>query len=193
MPSLYDPSSVSNTLPLSIARGAVARHQVIDNLVELLPRRLAIGMAADDKRRASVKFLVLQVSASEFRTDHIPREFEQLHARHSVRLRSLEVGPELLREVWVRKDRDICWELEHAPTAEFAELIDKHRVVLRTPFERCVHHASITTDIPFRPAFIGVDLPMDHAGDGAFDRCHFAKHFPHAWHLVSTGGVGDLA
>src|SRR2546428_8541197 len=126
MPSLYAPSSVSNTLPLPVARGAVARHQVIDDLVELLPRRLAIGMSAHDKRRSSIKFLVLQVPASEFRTDHIPREFEQLHARHGVRLRCLEVGPELLREVWVLKDGDVGWELEYTPTAEFAELIDKH-------------------------------------------------------------------
>src|SRR5438067_85906 len=101
MPSLDAPSLVSNTLPLPIARGAVARHQIIDDLVELLPRRLAIGMAAHDKRCASVEFLVLQVPASEFRTDQIPREFEQLQARHGVRLRGLEVGPELLREVWV--------------------------------------------------------------------------------------------
>jgi len=49
MPSLYDPSAGNNPLLLPIARGAVARHQVIDDLVELLPRLLAIGMAADDK------------------------------------------------------------------------------------------------------------------------------------------------
>src|SRR2546428_12383267 len=125
MPSLYAPSSVSNTLPLAIARGAVARHQVIDDLVELLPRRLAVGMSAHDKRRASVEFLVLQVPASEFRADQIPREFEQLHARHGVRLRGLEVGPELLREVGILKDGNVCRELEHTPTTEFAELIDK--------------------------------------------------------------------
>src|SRR5437870_12782625 len=139
MPSLYDPSSASNTSPLPSARGAVACHQVIDDLVEFLPRCLAIGMAAHDKRRARVKFLVLQVPASEFRTDHIPGEFEQLQARHGVRLRGLEVGSELLCEVWILKDGDVGWELEHTPTAEFAELIDKHRVVLRTPFERCIH------------------------------------------------------
>ena len=34
---------------------------------------------------------------------------------------------------------------------------------------------------------------MDHAGDGAFDRGHFAEHFAHAWHLVSTSGVRNLA
>src|SRR3989442_7874107 len=99
MPSLDAPSSVSNTLPLPITRGAVARHQVIDDLVELLPRRLAIGMAAHDKRRSSVKFLVLQVPASEFGTDHIPGEFEQLHARHGVRLRGLKIGPRMLCDV----------------------------------------------------------------------------------------------
>src|SRR4029450_2241367 len=61
-----------------------------------------------------------------------------------------EVGPELLRRVWVLKDGDSCRELEYTPTTEFAELIDKHRVVLCTPLERCVHHASVVADVPFR-------------------------------------------
>src|ERR687888_50864 len=96
MPSLDDHISIRNISSLSITRGAVARHQVIDDLVELLPRRLAIGMAA------------------------------------------------------------------------------------------------VKADIPLWPAFIGVDLPMHHTGDGAFDRCHFAEHFPHAWHLVSPNGIAHV-
>src|SRR5262245_43492504 len=126
-------------------------------------------MPAHDKRRASVKLLVLQVPASEFRADQIPGQLEQLHARHGVGLWGLKVGPELLGEMWVLKHRDAGGQLEHAATTELAELIDKHRVVLRTPFERGIHHASIEADISFWPALIGVDLPMHHAGNGAFD------------------------
>src|SRR5215831_5680275 len=78
--------------PFPIARGAVARHQVINDLVELLPRGLTVGMAAHDERRAGVKLLVLQVPAGEFRADQIPGQFKELHSRHSVSLRGLEVG-----------------------------------------------------------------------------------------------------
>src|SRR5688572_13299653 len=61
-------------------RGTVARHQIINDLVEFLPRSLTIGMIPYDKRRPCIKLLILQMPPGEFRPDHIPGQFEELHA-----------------------------------------------------------------------------------------------------------------
>src|SRR5262249_49527353 len=71
------------------ARHAVARHQCIDQRVELVPIRFAIRVVADNERSAGVEFLVLLMTAGELRADHVPGELEQLHASDGVGLRRL--------------------------------------------------------------------------------------------------------
>src|SRR5437899_777620 len=79
-------------------RHAISRHQVLDQLVEAAPVRLAVGVVSDDEGCAGVEFLVLQVTAGEFRADHVPGEPEKLHARDRVALRGLPETRELGRQ-----------------------------------------------------------------------------------------------
>src|SRR5690242_4415677 len=79
-----------------ILRDVVARHQPVDDAVELGPRGLAVGVVADDERRAGIEALVLQVAAGELGADQVPGELEELHALDRARLRRLEEGGELL-------------------------------------------------------------------------------------------------
>ena len=51
----------------------VARHQILDQLVELGPVGFAVGMIADDERGAGIELLVLQVPARELRCRPCPR------------------------------------------------------------------------------------------------------------------------
>ena len=106
--------------------------------------------------------------AGKFRSDHVPGKLEQLHARKRVGLRRLPVGLKVSRQIRVVHDRDIGRHLEYAATAQFAQIIDELAVILRAPFQRAIHHPPVETDIAFRaagPAFVSVDLAVDHAGD----------------------------
>src|SRR5205807_9646493 len=102
-------------------RNVVARHQAVDDAVELLPRRLAVGVVAHDEGRPGVELLVLQVAAGELRSDEIPGELEKLHALHGAALRRLEVRGELARQVLVLDHRDVGRHLEYAPAAQRSE------------------------------------------------------------------------
>src|SRR5580704_6376194 len=79
----------------------VTRHQLVDDPSERRPIGLAMGMIADDERRAGVEFFVLLMAAGEFRADHLPGELEQLHARDRVALRRLPKCLELSRQLGV--------------------------------------------------------------------------------------------
>ena len=172
----------------------VTRHQLVDDRGERRPIGLAVGMIADDERRAGVEFLVLLMAAGEFRADHLPGELEQLHARDRVALRRLPKRLELLGQLGVLHHRNVGRHLEHAAAAQFAQIVDEARVVLRAPIERAVHHAAVEADIAFgaaRPGFEGVDLAVDHAGDHRLLGGDAAERFLDRRHLVGAGRIGD--
>src|SRR5690349_5145876 len=72
-------------------RDVVARHQVVDQPMELVPRRFAEAVVAHDERRAGVELLVLQVAAGELRADQVPGQLVELHALERGELRGLPV------------------------------------------------------------------------------------------------------
>src|SRR3954469_6555448 len=82
----------SSDFPFRAFHGhVVARHHVVDELLEILPRRLAEVVVADDERGAGVELLVLQVPAGELRADQVPCELVELHAVEGRKLRRLPV------------------------------------------------------------------------------------------------------
>src|SRR5476651_1661992 len=68
----------------------IARHQLVDDAVQLVPIGLAEGVIADDEGGASVYLFILLVTSGELRADEIPGELEQLHAAHRIGLGRLE-------------------------------------------------------------------------------------------------------
>src|SRR5262245_40895119 len=88
-------------------RNIVARHEIVDDAVDFVPRRFAVGVVAHDEGGAGVELLVLGVPAGELGADQVPGELEELHALHRATLRGLEVGVELVSELLVLDDRDV--------------------------------------------------------------------------------------
>src|SRR4029079_17942757 len=57
-------------------------HEIVDDLVEAVPRRFAIGLVAHQDRVAGVELLVQLMAAGEFGADQVPGELVELHAFH---------------------------------------------------------------------------------------------------------------
>src|SRR5262249_8268396 len=174
-------------------RIVVARHQILDQLVELTPIGFAVRVVPDDEGGAGIEFFVLQVAAGKLATHHVPCQLEQLHARNSVGLRRLPIGRELPGEVGVVHDRDVSRHLEHAAAAELAQLVDEFAVVLRAPVESRIHETAIEADVTLRPMLAGVDLPVHQAANRALDRGHFAERFPDGGNLIGAGRLCNFA
>ena len=99
-------------------RHAIRRHHSVDDPVEFVPVGFAIAVVTDDERRSGVELFVLQVAACELRTDHVPGQLEQLHARDAVGLWRLPERLELLLHLRIVHHRDIGRHLEHAAAAQ---------------------------------------------------------------------------